>query len=643
MAIGTDFEIQQDKDIRYIGAAHGASGAGYYTVLELHRWVQGLADEASSTPDDYMDITRATPTDKSYDTIINLINGYNIDDTAAEHLYDGSIIQSGGDEIYDGIQVLAAEGCHVEIVQDGSIIANDFWNSTPFGESTEGLNRDVANGISARFMLKVRTAGADIDGRRVICQTREFGYTYSEFKLNGTGRGINAVPLTYALDLNNETAVGTVATWTTIANLNEGYNAIDVDNDGSDEYYYSKWNRDTYSINQFYERMKWLTRRGSASSIYGLNGELFRGITHQIAISSPTGTFVEPEGVSWAGATPGTGQLLAIDSTTAGTYMWIQLLTGQAPSGGATITGVSTATAVQGTVTEWGLSFPFCGVSTGTALIGAYGFSLEYADLAVNDKITSLAGPPPKSPPNNQTFYLYGLVSGDDYAVVGPLGYRFAWDNEAGTPPFQVGELLTFGGGGTAYLAELIDYGTYGWMTIGPMVSGSVPGDGESISGGTSGCTGDVDGTVYNAVNLRQLTLNGALTGGAVTSVVVNEAIPTDTPGTGTIRILRANGVYTSHPYSAWDGPTKTFTITSHDFSTNNASNGANVWISYIDKLATSATESFVGTYSTDRSLFIRVRSGAINPPVSPIKTFESTATFGSGGGSATAVRTYDG
>lgn len=33
MAIGTDFEIQNDKDIRYIGAAHAASGAGYYTVL----------------------------------------------------------------------------------------------------------------------------------------------------------------------------------------------------------------------------------------------------------------------------------------------------------------------------------------------------------------------------------------------------------------------------------------------------------------------------------------------------------------------------------------------------------------------------------------------------------------------------------
>lgn len=641
MAIGSDFEIQQDKDIRYIGAAHGASGAGYYTVLELHRWLQDLADDASITPDDYLDITRDTPSDKSFDTIINLINGYNIDDTAAEHLYDGSIIQAGGDVIYDGLQILANEGCHVEIAQNGAIITNDFWNSTPFGESTEGLNRDVANGISARFILKVRTGGADIDGRRLICQTREFGYTYSEFKLNGTGRGVNAVPLTYALDLNNETPVGTVAGWTGITNLNQGYIGIDVDNDGSDEYYYSKWDRDVYTINQFYERMKYLTRRGTSETIYGLNGELFRGITHEVNVDTPTGTFAAFEAVSWSG---GTGQMLAIDSTTAPTKMWIQLLTGVPPTDGQTITGASTATAdVNVTVTERVLSFPFCGASTGSAIVGAYGFGIEYNDLAVNDKMTSLAGGAPKSPPNNVTFTVGGMVSGDDYVVVGPLGYRFAWDNEGGTPPFQVGETLTFGGGGTAKLAELIDYGTYGWMVIGPMISGSVPVDDETITGGTSGCTGQVNGTVFNAINLRQLTLNGALTGGAVTSVVVNEAIPVDTPNTGTIRILRADGTYTRHPYSAWDGPTKTFTITSHDFSTNNAANGANVFISYIDKLAASGSEQFTGVYSADRNLFIRVRSGAINPPLSPIKTFESTGVLGSAGGTATAVRTYDG
>jgi hypothetical protein len=562
MTIATDFEIQNDKDIRYIGAAHGASGAGYYTVLELHRWLQDLADDASASGDDYMDITRDTPSDKSFDTIINLINGFNIDDTAAEHLYGGSIIQSSGDVIYDGIQIVANAGVHVEIIQNGSIIANDFWNSIPFGSSDKGLNPDSATGTAARFMVKVRTAAADIDGRRLLFQTREWGFTYSEFKVPGTGRGVNVVPLTYAADLNNATASGTVATWTTIANLVSGYNGIDVNNDAVDEYFYSEWNKDTYSINEFYERMKYLTRRGSAETLYGLNGELFRGITHEIAVDGPAGTFNAQEAISWSG---GTGRMLAINSPTAPTKLWMQLLTGVAPTDNQTITGTtSLATClVNGTVTERTLSFPFCGVSTGTSIIGAFGFGIEALDLSASDKVFDLTNTLYQAP-NYVTFTVGGLVSGEDYVLVAP--------NDAGS------------------------------------------------------------------IEVDQFTLNGALSGAAVTAVVVNEVIPADTPASGTIRILRANGAYSRHPYSGYNSGTKTFTITSHDFSSNNAANGANAFISYIDKLAAATSEYFTTVYASDRDLYVRVRDGG----VTPIKTFESTGTLGSAGGSATAVRTSD-
>lgn len=560
----SSWEIQNDKDIRYIGTAHGTAGVNYVTVLELHRWLQDLADDASSTGDDYMDITRDTPSDKSFDTIINLVNSFNIDDTTAEYIYGGSIIQTGGDVIYDGVQVVANSACHVEIVQNGAIIANDFWNNDHAATGIKGINPDSANGISARFMVKVRTAAADIDGRKLLFQTREWGKTYSEFKVNGTGRGVNVVPLTYADDLNNTTASGTVATWTTITNVTAGYNGIDVNNDTTDEYYYSEWNKDTYSINQFYERMKYLTRRGSAETLYGINGELFRGITHEVQLTTPrTGTFSANEAVSWTG---GTGRMLAIDSTTAGTKMWIQLLTGVAPSASLTITGgTSSATATNtGTPTERALSFPFCGVSTGSAIIGAYGFGIEALDLSASDKVFDLTNTQ-RQAPNYVTFTVGGIVSGEDYVLVAP--------NDGG------------------------------------------------------------------AIDLDFFTLNGALSGAAVTSVVVNEAIPTWLPATGTIRIARANGAYTRHPYSAYNTGTKTFTITSHDFSSNNAANGANCYPTPIDVLASASTAAFTGIYpGSDVSLYIRVRDGG----VTPIKTFESTGSLGSGGGSATAVRTSD-
>ena len=567
MAIGDDFEIQVDKDIRYTGSAHGVSGAGYYTVLEFHEWARGLGDDAAATGDDNYDITVVDLSSKAFDTIIELVNGFNIDQTTSEHLYGGSIIQASGDDIWDGIQVVGTTGMDMQIIQNNVVLANDFWNEIPFGSSDKGLNSDPANGISHQFILKVRTSGSDIDGRRFIATTREYEKVYGERKINGTGRGVNVVALSgWTNDLNNNTAAGTVATWTTITNT-EGYANIDVNNDSTDEYYYSEWNRDSYTINQFYERMKWLTRQGSVSTLYGLNGELFRGITHEIPVDTGGGSFnwTEPEAVSWSG---GTGQLFAVDDVDddSTTKMWIQLLTGIAPTDGQTITGGSSGATndVNGSATERTISAPFCGASTGSALIGAYGFGMEALDLTSSDIVFDLDNDP-YSAPNYVTFSV-----GDNLDTSGTPDYVLVTNNESG------------------------------------------------------------------GVDYDQMTLNGALTGGAVTTVTVTGSIPADTPATGTIRIERDSGKYTRHPYSAWSG--SNFTITSHDFSSDNASNTNNVFISYIDKQAASSTEQVTMIYNAPRTMFIRVRNGGNTP----IKTFETTASLGTAGGSATPVRTSD-
>jgi hypothetical protein len=408
-------------------------------------------------------------------------------------------------------------------------------------------------------MIKVRTAGADIDGRRIIATSRVFGKTYGEFKVNGTSRGVNVLAINTSDDLNNTTVAGTVSGWTTITNT-EGFRQIDVTNDGSVENYYSEWNKDTYTVNQFYERLKWLQRDGSASTLYGLNGELFRGITHEIVVDTPSATdFAAVEAVSWSG---GTGQMLAINDVNAPTKMWIQLLTGVAPTDNQTITGgTSGATClVNVTVTERSVSAPFVGVSTGSALIGAYGLSLEALDLSASDKVFDLDNTL-RQAPNYVTFTVAGLTVGDRVLV-------------------------------------------------------------------TNNDTSNID---YN-----QMIHTSAITGAAVTSVVSSTAIPADTPATGTIRLERADGTYSRHPYSSWTG--STFTITSHDFSTNNAPASGNIFISYIDKAAASTSESFTSVYSADRTLFIRVRDGG----ASPKKPFETTGTLGTSGGSTTAIATSD-
>lgn len=581
----TKWKVQTDKSIRYVGGVHGNAAANYVTVLELHRWLQDLADDASVVDhgaDDYMDITTVNPSDKKYDTIITLTNSYTLDDVyttpASEFIYGGSIIQgTGGTEaIYDGVSVVSSRGVVVNVIQNNVVLTNKFWNNTPSGESFAGLNPDAANGVAMRFMVKVRTAGADTDNRMLIFTTREEGKTYSEFRIPATGRGVNVVPLTYTSDLNNTTAFATVAGWTTIANLTAGWNAIDVDQNAANEYYYCKWDRNTttsYTINQFYERMKYLTRNGATATLYGLEGQRFRGITHSISnqAGGAPGAFVEGGAtpLSWGtGATAGTGQILANDTTS--NVLYIQLLTGVVPGNAVVVTqGANTATtAAASAVAEKALSAPMCGQSTGSSIVGAYGFTLEYADLAVNDKITALDGTT-RQPPNNVTFTVNGVLT----------GYR---------------------------------------VLVGPE-----------------------DGA--GALKYNQLTLNGALTGAAVVSVVVNEAIPANTPTSGTIRILRVDGQYTRHPYSAVNTSTKTFTITSHNFSTNNAANGANTFITYIDAAAGGSNISYNTVQTTNQTLYIEARFGGTGPNYTDsIKPAKTTGTLSSTGGSATVSPVSD-
>lgn len=623
MAIGDDFSVAVNGDIRHV------ANSNTYTVIEFHRWLQDLADDSSGSGNDLLDITDDTPSERSTDNIITLNSPYNIDDDAAEYLYDGSITQAGGDDVYSGLVVVGSveSGTELQIVQNNALITS-YWGT--------GLNANAAANILLRIMVKTRSAGSDIDGKRLRVQARELGDTYAEFSLTA-GLGNSTAAIFTASDLNNQTAAGTIATWSTISNV-EGYQGIDIDGDTVNEFYYSQWNRDTYTINQLYERTKWIQRRGTSETIHGVNGELFRGITHEIPYDTEaSGPFQEDELITWTGG--GEGILLALDDQGTTGTLWIQLTKGVAPTDPTTLTGgTSSATAeVNGAVTARTVSPEFLGTSTGSAVIGAYGIGIEVADVTNADQLFDLTNTL-RVPPNNVTFTVGGLVNTEDRVLVGPeagggidfdqltgatgsnasgagtwvvneaipsdtpssgtvrvfngttydrvpytswasstftltgtlpsagASHQIWYDNEA-SGPFTVTETLTFGGGGTAELLVLNDEGLTGNMII-RMISGSDPVDNDTISGGTSSATADVD----------------TGTGGGS---------PVDSVGG---------------------------------------------FISYIDELASGATATFTSVYSSDRSLFIRVRDGA----VTPIKTFETTGTLGSSGGSTTAIRTSD-
>jgi len=609
-------------DVRYIGADH--TGAATYTrTIELHRALQDFADnEFDTAPDDALSIIDQTPSDRGgVDTNITLQNGCNIDDASSQFIYDGSITQDSGDTIYDGIQVFGNASV-IQVIQNGVRIDDDFWNYT----NNKAATSDAASSTTHRFMIKVRANGVDIDGRRLLGTQRELGTTYTEFFIGGgTNRGNNVLALTANPDNNNQTSDATIATWDTITNVTEGYNLISIG--GVNYPFYSEWNVGSQSKNDFFERAKWIQTRvgdigGGADTrdldqvIYGLQGDIFRGVTHSVVIDTPAGTFTEPERVTWgtavditAGAfvvgntyrivTAGTtdytligaadsavgtiftatgvgvgtgtaetitgwGQLLAIDSVTAGTECWIQLLAGVAPANDQSIEGITSgATAlVNVTVSSETVQLPFIGSSTGAAILGAFGSGIETADLGQNDRPIDLTGTT-RTPPNNVTYTVNNTIS-TDYV----------------------------------------------------------------ISANNSG--GDFDFT--------QLATNATYSTAGITSIVMTTSIPTDIPSSGTLRIELDTGAYRRITYSSFTG--STFTLPSTDFSgSNSVTAGNNAFVTYIDGLAGGTSVSATYVYNTDRTLFTRVRNANIG---FEIKTFETTALVGSGGGSSTVGRIAD-
>lgn len=509
------------------------------------------------------------------------------------------------------------------------------------------INGNAGAGISHRFMVKTRDFGVDIDRRRMIGQNRRYGKTYGEFSINGTSRGNNVLALSDSDDLNNSTAWVTIDALSDITNT-EGLRLIDINGDTTNEEYYSEWTRGANTINTFFEYLKHTSADTTGETLQGENGELHRGVTHSAPYDTETGvpatatndkhvygTFVNHGAVTggpfqvgeavhedtatpvWKGRvlgvdTVGTSLIVDIESGTVGNT---ESFTGQTSGAQATTSAAPTGEEIQNSAgeakvlafdddgatgnfyfqitkgvaplndtrfydatdhtdyytlsanaTERAVSTPFVGVSTGSALIGAYGLGMVAGDTAAADTFFDLQNNP-ITPPNNVTFTASGFISGD---------YVLVTEDNA------------------------------------------------------------------NDINFAQMTLNGTLSGPSVTSVVVNDPLPSDTPtsaGTkGSIRIERDDGLYSLHRYTAFDTATDTFTIPSTDFSTNNATTGNNVFIGYLDYVASGTSDTFAYVYSSDRTHFMRVRDGG----ATPVKTAETTGTMGSTGGTASVNRIDD-
>ena len=190
MPIGSDFSISTTGDIRHV------SGTTVYSVLDLHAWLQDLADDAAAAGNDLLDILAPNPSkldgprDAAVASRLNLLTSgavaFNIDDDAAQYINFGSIKQDSANVQYSGLKTIGGivAASPIYVVQNGNKLTK-FW----------------ADG-HVQILVKVKTAGSLIDSGNVTAFSRKWGQTYSHFDVNLAAGGETSAALATATDTN---------------------------------------------------------------------------------------------------------------------------------------------------------------------------------------------------------------------------------------------------------------------------------------------------------------------------------------------------------------------------------------------------------------------------------------------------------
>ena len=102
----SDFSVASNGDLRSI------AGTTIYTALELHAWLQDLADNPAPTSDDQVSILGANPSELAgkrnalRPMAVTLLNGLNVDDATSRRFKFGSIEQQSGAVLYTGLKTI---------------------------------------------------------------------------------------------------------------------------------------------------------------------------------------------------------------------------------------------------------------------------------------------------------------------------------------------------------------------------------------------------------------------------------------------------------------------------------------------------------------------------------------------------------
>lgn len=287
MAINaSDFTIDSSGNIRQTASFVPGTNTRYST-LELHAWLQDLADNSSPSGDDLVSILGNNPSElagkrnASRPMALTLLPNYNINDATSQWFKFGSIEQNSGNDLYTGLKVLGTlvANSPIYIIQNATKVTK-YWSD--------------ADSSAFQILLKAKSAGSLIDSGNIAVYSRKYGQTYSHFDVNLAAGGEQAAALATSLDANiSISASAAEAIWNTIT-ISIGDTTQDLGGGQG-----AKLHKGTITLNgsttlaDAYQALMWACSENSTATINGIPGYRYRTLNAAYAenVAAPFGTF----------------------------------------------------------------------------------------------------------------------------------------------------------------------------------------------------------------------------------------------------------------------------------------------------------------------------------------------------------------
>lgn len=286
MPINTDFSIDGSGNLRQATAFVPGTHTRY-TTLELHAFLQDLADNPSASGDDLVSILGSNPSElagkrnAARPMALTLLPSLNINDATSQWFKFGSVEQGAGDALYTGLKVLGTNvaSSPIYITQSNAKLTK-YW-----------ADADISN---FQILVKAKAGGALIDSGNIVVFSRKYGQTYSHFDANLAAGGEQVAAISTAVDGNIVLSAGAAETiWNTIGVATGDTNQDLGNGNGSKLYKGTITLNGTTTLTQAYQALMWACSEASTATVAGVPGWRYRKLNAAYSenAATPMGNF----------------------------------------------------------------------------------------------------------------------------------------------------------------------------------------------------------------------------------------------------------------------------------------------------------------------------------------------------------------